>query len=77
MTTVLILIVSTVIGAGALWYLNRVIASDGLGHRPPPRSHRSEQQSEAPLWYADTRSTGINWPYSEARRSIQRLQARH
>ena len=40
--TVLILILSTVIGALALWALNRVIASDGRGHRPVPRSHDEE-----------------------------------
>ncbi|MDQ4008240.1 MAG: hypothetical protein M3211_09135 [Actinomycetota bacterium] len=40
--TVLILILSTVLGALALWALNRVIAADGRGHRPVPRSHLDE-----------------------------------
>jgi hypothetical protein len=40
--TVLILILSTVIAALALWGLNRVIAADGRGHRPAPRSHVDE-----------------------------------
>jgi hypothetical protein len=40
--TVLILILSTLIGALALWILNRVIDADGFGHRPAPRSHEDE-----------------------------------
>jgi hypothetical protein len=42
MTTVLILILSTAIGALTLWYLNRVIHADGIGRRPAPRSHGDE-----------------------------------
>jgi hypothetical protein len=40
--TALILILSTVIGALALWALNRVIDADGRGRRPVPRSHNDE-----------------------------------
>jgi hypothetical protein len=40
--TVLILILSTVLGAVALWYLNRFVDADGFGHRPAPRSHVEE-----------------------------------
>ena len=40
--TVLILLLSTAIGALALWYLNRIVHADGFGHRPAPRSHVEE-----------------------------------
>jgi len=40
--TLLILILSTAIGALALWFLNRVISADGFGRRPAPRSHAEE-----------------------------------
>lgn len=78
MTTALVLIVSIVIGAVALWYLNRVVSGDGLGHRPPPRSHRSDLEAGSPMWEPDTRSTGsISWTYSEGRRQVSRQVQPH
>lgn len=70
--TVLILILSTAIGAVALWFLNRVINADGLGHRSPPPSHHADLEVGSPLWWADVRSSGISWPHSQARRDLMR-----
>lgn len=49
MNEIILLVISVSALAWLLFRLNGVIDSDGLGHRPPPRSHHDEQAREREL----------------------------
>jgi hypothetical protein len=66
MTIFVLTFLTVALTAGLLWELVRVVASDGRGHRPLPRSH-PEPEAGSPRWWVDS------WYAAAGRRPGRRL----
>ena len=49
--TALIALIVIFVTAALLWDLVKIIAGDGLGHRPPPPSHYEDLEAGSPSWW--------------------------